>query len=127
MQKQKTQKLLDSLVIVVGVALFITMCVGVFIKAEQHSAEDHFREEAVLMAQNGAEALKEYAGDLDRAAEKLEGVRSGNEILVESNGYSMVITLLDSEVSGLGQAEICVSVQGVLIFTLKTGWQNLSS
>jgi hypothetical protein len=117
--------LMEQLIMVLVFALTAAMCVGMFMKANQTSRDTQFRDGAVLVAQNGAEALKNSSGDLEEAARILEGTLLDGTLQVESEGYLMVITLVDSGTSGLGQAEICVSMDGILIYTLRTGWQEV--
>lgn len=125
MKHKSPLALMEQLIMVLVFALTAAMCVGLFVKSNQTSHDTQFRDGAVLVAQNGAEAVKSCAGDLEETARVLEGTLVNGELFVESEGYLMVITLVDSEVAGLGQAEICVSMDGILIYTLRTGWQEV--
>ena len=125
MKNKSPLVLMEQLIMVLVFALTAAMCVGIFLKSNQTSQDTQFRDGAVLMAQNGAETVKSCAGDLEETARILEGTVINGEVFVESEGYLMVITAVDSETSGLGQAEICVSTDGILIYTLRTGWQEV--
>ena len=125
MKHKSPLALMEQLIMVLVFALIAAMCVGLFVKSNQTSHDTQFRDGAVLVAQNGAEAVKNCAGDLEETARVLEGTLVNGELFVESEGYLMVIKQVDSEVAGLGQAEICVSMDGILIYTLRTGWQEV--
>lgn len=125
MKNRTSLVLMEQMVMVLVFALAAALCLGMFVKADQTSQETQFRDEAVLLAQNGAEVMKTCTGNLEEAARLLEGTCTENEVLVESGGYTMVISLVDSDTPGLGQAEICVSMDGILVFTLRTGWQEV--
>ncbi len=116
--------LMEQLIMVLVFALAAALCVGIFARADQTAEDTRFRDDAVVLAQNGAEVIKACGGDLETAARILEGTCTDQEVTVQSEGYTMVITLVDSDTPGLGQAEICVSMDGILIFTLRTGWQE---
>lgn len=116
--------LMEQLIMVLVFALAAAMCVGMFAKADKRAEETKFRDDAVVLAQNGAEVIKACGGDLEETARILEGTCTESEVTVRSEGYTMVITPVDPDTPGLGQAEICVSMDGILIFTLRTGWQE---
>lgn len=112
--KNKTSLLLmEQLVMVLIFALAAALCLSVFVKADQISRETVRRDEAVLLAQNAAEVLKATSGDVDRAAAN------------ETGDYRLEIERIDSQLDLLGQAEIRVWREEELIFTLRTGWQEV--
>ena len=125
MKHKSSLVLMEQLIMVLAFALTAVMCIGMFMKSNQTSRDTQFRDGAVLVAQNGAEVVKNCAGDLEEAARILEGTMKDGAVWVESEGYLMVITPVDSQAVGLGQAEICVSMDGILIYTLRTGWQKV--
>lgn len=126
MKNRTSLVLMEQLVMVLVFALAAALCLGVFVKADQISQETAHRDEAVLLAQNGAEVLKSCAGDLEKAAGILGGTSSGTGLTVSSGAYTLEIELEDSGIPGLGQAQICVYVEEEPICTLRTGWQEVA-
>lgn len=125
MKNRTSLVLMEQLVMVLVFALAAALCLGVFVKADQISRETRCRDEAVLLAQNGAEVLKSCAGSLENAAEILGGTVTENGLQVRSDGFTLVITPEDSGIPGLGQARIAVYLEEEPIFTLRTGWQEV--
>lgn len=125
MKNRTSLVLMEQLVMVLVFALAAALCLGVFVKADQISRETRYRDEAVLLAQNGAEVLKSCAGSLEKTAEILDGTVTENGLQVESDGFIMVLTPEDSGMPGLGQARIAVYLEEEPIFTLRTGWQEV--
>lgn len=114
--KHKTSLLLmEQLVMVLVFALAAALCLSAFVKADRISRETVRRDEAVLLAQNAAQVLKATSGDAVRAAEE-----------AAASGYRLEIQPDDSQIELLGQAEIRVWQEDELIFTLRTGWQEVA-
>ena len=113
--KNKTSLLLmEQLIMVLVFALAAALCLTAFVKADRISRETVRRDEAVLLAQNAAQVLKATSGDVERAAETADG-----------SGYRLEIEQIDTY-DLLGQAEIRVWQEGELVFTLRTGWQEVA-
>lgn len=126
MKNRTSLVLMEQLVMVLIFALAAALCLGVFVKADQISQETQRRDEAVLLAQNGAEVLKSCAGDAEKAARILGGSPTETGLTVESGGYTMNVEFVDSGTPGLGQARISVYLAEELLFTLQTGWQEVA-
>ena len=113
--KHKTSLLLmEQLVMVLVFALAAALCLSVFVKADRISQETVRRDEAVLLAQNAAQALKATSGDVEQA------IATASE-----SDYRMEIEQIDSH-RLLGQAEIRVWQEDELVFALRTGWQEVA-
>ena len=113
--KNKTSLLLmEQLVMVLVFALAAALCLTVFVKADRISRETARRDEAVLLAQNAAQALKATSGDTERAI-----------VTASGSDYRMEIERTDTH-SLLGQAEIRVWQEDELVFTLRVGWQEVA-
>lgn len=125
MKNRTSLVLMEQLVMVLIFALAAALCLGVFVKADQTSQETLRRDEAVLLAQNGAEVLKSCAGDTEKAARILGGSLTETGLTVESGGYIMNVEFVDSGTPGLGQARISVYLAEELLFDLQTGWQEV--
>jgi len=113
--KNKTSLLLmEQLVMVLVFALAAALCLTVFVKADQISRETARRDEAVLLAQNAAQVLKATAGDIPQAM-----------TVADASGFQLEIERTDVR-ELLGQAEIRIWQGDELVFTLRTGWQEVA-
>lgn len=126
MKNRTSLVLMEQLVMVLVFSLAAALCLTVFVKADQISRETMYRDEAVLLAQNGAEVLKSCSGDAEKAAAILNGAVTEKGLTLRSEGLTGEIEILDSGVPGLGKAKICIYLEDDLIFTLQTGWQEVA-
>lgn len=124
MKNKVSLVMMEQLLMVLVFALAAALCLGIFAKTDQMSKQTDLRDGAVLLAQNGAETMKACAGDMEQAAEILGGTADGKTAEVQSEGYRMVMTCLESDVPGLGQGNIEVYWDENLLYTLWTGWQE---
>ena len=114
--KNKTSLLLmEQMVMVLVFALAAALCLSVFVKADQISQETARRDEAVLLAQNAAEVLKATSGDVGRAM-----------AAAAASDYRLEIERVESKLDLLGQAEIRVWLEEEVVFSLRTGWQEVT-
>ena len=114
--KNKTSLLLmEQLVMVLVFALAAALCLAAFVKADRISQETVRRDEAVLLAQNAAEVLKATSGDIERA-----------KATASASDYRLEIEHLKTGLPFMGQAEIRVWLGEALLFTLRTGWQEVA-
>lgn len=126
MKNRTSLTLMEQLVMVLVFALAASLCLSIFARADRISRETLRRDEAVLLAQNGAEVLKSCAGNLDNAAQLLRGETTEKGLLAASGDFFLEIELVDSGVPGLGQARIWVYWEDEQIFFLETGWQEVA-
>lgn len=112
MKHKASLVLMEQLVMILVFAIAAALCLQVFAKAESISQETARKDQAVALARNAAEVLKATAGDTE-AAEKL-------------GGGDLEVTVLRREapVPGLALAEIQVSFEKTMLFSLETGWQE---
>ena len=115
MKSKASLSLMEMLVMVLIFALAAALCLQIFAKARTISLETARQDEAVLLAQNAAQVLKATSGDLQLAA-----------AAAEDSGYRLEIRKTDSGTNLLGQAEIRVWQEDELIFSLRTGWQEVA-
>ena len=112
--KNKTSLLLmEQLVMILVFSLAAALCLQTFAKAERISQESIHRDRAVRVAQNAAELLKATDGDT-------QAVENRNW-----DGYRVAVTRQQSDLPGLARAEIQVSYEETLLFSLETGWQEV--
>lgn len=112
MRSKASLFLMEQLVMVLVFALAAAVCLQVFVRAEEISAETARRDEAVVIAQNAAELLK--AGD---SAQEIEQRLSGS--------YEVVIEEQTVQIPGLLQAEIAVFYEDTELFSLTVGYQEV--
>ena len=122
MKNKASLLLMEQLVMILGFALAAAVCLRGFAYASQVSREICQQEEAVYLAQSTAEQLK--------ASRELPERTFYNEDLMpvredESWCYCVQVTLLPSDLPGLGQAQIHVgSADTSQLFSLTVGWQE---
>lgn len=125
MKNRVSLALMEQLVMVLVFGLAAAVCLGIFARADQISRETQRRDEAVLLAQNGAEVLKSSAGDMEKTADILGGEMTENGLTVASGAFLMIVERTDSGVPGLGRAWVGVYWEEELLFSLETGWQEV--
>lgn len=112
--KHKTSLLLmEQLVMILVFAVAAALCLQVFVKSRAISEETVRRDTAVVLARNAAELLKATDGNL-KAAEAFS-----------RDGYKVTVVSLPASVPGLAQAEIAVTFEEEILFSLETGWQEV--
>lgn len=113
MRSKAFLSLMELLVMILVFALASALCMQVFAYAQGISLETARRDEAVVLAQNGAELLK--AGT---AADEIEAILSGE-------AYTVQIRELSQEIPGLARSEVTVSYEDEVLFSLTVGYQEV--
>lgn len=109
MKNRASLVLMEQMIMVLVFALAAALCLRGFLKAEEISTRTARRDEAVWIAQNAAELLK-----------------AGREPAVPyESGFTLEIQEENTDIPGFQQAEIRVSYQEELLFTLTAGWQEV--
>lgn len=135
--------LMEQMVMLVVFALAAALCVQAFVRSDASSARNEARDEAVVLCQNAAEAIRHSGGDLEAAARQL-GIPFGayaqeepafsahyNEDWSLSDtreyAYCLRAELVDIGVAGLGKASVSVSeADGEALFEIEVAWQEVS-
>ena len=126
MKNRTSLVLMELLVMVLVFALAAAMCVRVFVRSDQVSREIGRRDMAVTLAQNGAETIKICRGDMQQAAQLLEGEHTRDAcVAYPLEGYRLEISRLGSDISGLGRALVTVWWDGEELFSLPAAWQEV--
>lgn len=99
---------------VLVLALAAALCLGVFARGAEISEQIALRDEAVVLARNAAELLKQ-TGDPQQVRQQLDSGMFTLEILEEN-----------TEIPGFSQGKIVVSCEGLEVFALRTGWQEVA-
>ena len=113
MRSKATLSLMELLVMVLVFALAAALCMQAFARAQAISLETMRRDEAVVLAQNGAELLK--TGMTEPEIEKQ----------LSDGTYTVQIWELPQEIPGLKQAEISVFYENTALFSLMVGCQEV--
>ena len=114
MKSKATLFLMEQLVMVLVFALAAALCLGIFSRGAEISKQTAFRDEAVVLARNAAELLKQ-TGDPQQVRQQLGG-----------GAFLLEIQEVDTEISGFCRAEIVVSFENEEVFSLRTGWQEVT-
>lgn len=124
--KRKAPLVLMELVIALGVfALAAALCLQAFSLADKTSRKAETLDKAVLLAQNGAEAVKHCRGDLSAAAALLGGGAAEGKLEVWQDGLTLTAVLREEGALPLGQAELVVTDgAGQEVFRLTASWQR---
>lgn len=127
MKSRASLVLMEQLIMILIFALTAALCLQVFVRADGISWETELQDQAVLLAQNGAETLKACGGNLDEAAKTLGGEADGNAVTVPYGQLRLELENLPAEIPGLGQAEVrIVEVKtGETLFFLTVAWQEV--
>lgn len=124
--KNKTSLVfLEQLIMVLVFALAAAACLRCFVYADQLSREIAHQDQAVILAQNGAEILKSCSGDLSEAAAHLNGTRKGETLTAAYQDLTLEIKKSGSGIPGLGQADVRVTLEGETLFSLEVCWQEV--
>lgn len=126
MRSKASLMLMEQLIMVLVFALAAAACLGVFVKADGVSKETTLRDRAVVLAQNGAEVMKSCSGDMESAADILDGTADERGITVQDGELTMQIEKTASNVTGLGLAEVRVWRGDTTLFNLTVGWQEVA-
>lgn len=113
MRSKASLFLMEQLVMLLVFALAAALCLNVFTRSNEISLHTARRDEAVIVAQNAAEALK-TTGD----PETVLG-------LVDSGEFELKILEENSQIEGLQQAKIAVFYEEDELFALQVGWQEV--
>lgn len=126
MKHKASLVLMEQLVMILVFAMAATLCLQIFVAADGISRETAQQDRAVRLAQTGAEAVKASSGDLEKAAVLLGTTCTGNHLYVTEEDLRMEIRPITSDIPGLGQAEIFVTVETEQFFSLVIGWQEVA-
>lgn len=150
MRSKAPLTMMEQMVMVLIFALAAALCLQAFVKSDRLSRQMEARDRAVILCQNAAEVLRGTGGDVGEALrtaagqclttdrgevtarfdENWELVPAGRSFGAGKQYYFAWIRELDSEVPGLGRAEIYVESvapadgEVTRIFELETAWQR---
>ncbi len=117
--------IIELVIMLLVFALAAALCLGAFALAEDISERSAQRSDAATMAQNCAEILHRYGGDMEKSAEVLGGSCFGGELRVEKDGLALSVSEAESGHELLGAAHISVvDSSGAELFAFNCAWQK---
>lgn len=116
MKTRAVLPLMEILVMVLVFSLAAAWCLQIFARSAEISGETARLDEAVALAQNGAEILKSRAPDAESQLAALE-IPQGMQLHYE---------YLETDLSNLGKARIWVTWEKETIYTLTVSWQEVA-
>ena len=148
MRSKAPLALMEQMVMLLVFALAAALCLQAFVKSDALSERSEARDQAVVLCQNAAEAIK-HTGDVEAglalACGAEPGQRDGFGYFVgydenwdiiscdgrpQSSSYTLRAMELDSGVDGLGKANVEAFVwnDGTMesLFALEVAWQEVS-
>ena len=114
MKSKASLSLMELLVMVLIFALAAALCLQTFAKAQTISLETARQDEAVLLAQNGAELLKS-----GMAAPEVEA-------LLSEEAHRVQIQVLPQEIAGLTKVQISIFWEDTEWYALLVGYPEVS-
>jgi len=128
MKNRASFVLVEQLIMLLVFALAAAICLQVFVKADGISQKTVLQDNAVILAQNSAEAVKAAKGDLETAAQHLDAQVNDGILILTADGLQLQIVPEASDLAGLGKARVTVSAadSGEPLFSLTTGWQEVA-
>ena len=136
MKNKAPLALLEQIIMILVFALTAAFCLQGFILSDQISRRQEMQTQAVLIAQNTAETLKNTAGDFSESASRLGGVATEHGwsipydaswktlTALDTATYVLEITKLDSGTPNLGSAQIQLLHAEDILFEITTAWQE---
>lgn len=145
--------MMEQMVMVLVFALAAALCLQAFVRSDQISRRAEARDRASTLCQNVAELLRSNGGDAGEALRTVTGqclttdrgdftarfdenwelIEADRSFSAGSQYYFAWVKELDSEVPGLGKAEIYVESvaptdgEVTRIFELEAAWQEVSA
>lgn len=128
MKNRTSLLLMEQLIMVLVFALGATLCLQLFVRADQLSRQSQQRDRAVVLAQSCAETIKGCSGDLSQAARLLQGQCADDELQLSDDGLCLLACHVPSDTPGLGltQVQVADAENGQPLLVLTVAWQEVS-
>ncbi len=126
MKNKTTLLLMEQAILLVVFALAAAVCLRLFVWADGASKQDARQDHAVFQAQNAAEEVKAFRGNLEAAAQSYGGSVQGGIWRAElKEGYTLQVTPQKGEVSCLGRAKVeILGPDGSILAEIPVCWQE---
>ena len=127
MKSKAPLPLMEQLIMILVFALTAALCLRGFSLASQLSRRQQARQEAVLLAQNAAEILKNTHGDYSLTAEQLEGQWDGHVLKADCpKQLQLQVIPIETGTPFLGSARITILDPQEVLFELTVSWQEVT-
>ena len=137
MKNKSTLVLMEQMIMILVFALTAALCLKAFVQADRISLKTERQTQASFLAQNAAETMKACRGDLETAAQMLDGQIIGDTLQIrydrkgipvkENDTHTFLLQITKTTVPApggdLGAAEVCVSAVGDPLLTLQILWR----
>ena len=140
MKNRTSLTLLEMLIMILILALAAALCIRAFVYSGKLSKEDRVKAEALSMAQNAAELLKYYKGDVDEAFAQMGwSCINGNIAELDENWedfvvsgkadghrltYTILVDMKEEDMLGTALISVLDSKTDEKICSIKTAWQE---
>lgn len=128
MKNKAPLPLMEQLIMILVFALTAALCLRGFSLANQMSRRQQARQEAVLLAQNTAECLKNNHGSYEATAIQLNGTWDGTHLTIsyQDDLYLKAVPVAtDSPFWGCAQIQVLGPQE--LLFELTVAWQEVNA
>ena len=117
--------MLEQLLMLLVFALAAALCLQAFTLADSLSKGAGQQDSAILEVQKAAETIKYCGGDMEQAAEMLDGQWNDNLLQVISDDCIIYAEKQDSGMALMGSARLWAEDdKGQELFAISVAWQN---
>ena len=117
--------MLEQLLMLLVFALAAALCLQAFTLADSLSKGAGQQDSAILEVQKAAETIKYCGGDMEQAAEMLDGQWNDNLLQVISDDCIIYAEKQDSGMAHMGSARLWADDdKGQELFAISVAWQN---
>lgn len=117
--------MLEQLLMLLVFALAAALCLQAFTLADSLSKGAGQQDSAILEVQKAAETIKYCGGDMEQAAEMLDGQWNDNLLQVISDDCIIYAEKQDSGMALMGSARLWAEDdEGQELFAISVAWQN---
>lgn len=117
--------MLEQVVMLLVFALAAALCLRAFVQADTMSRTNSARDEGMLQVQQVAETVKSCGGDLEQAAQLLQGSYKENVLTVSFAENTVTAMPVPSGDKLLGMAEVTAADPGgEVLFRVTVAWQR---
>ena len=117
--------MLEQVVMLLVFALAAALCLRAFVQADSMSKTNAARDEAMVQVQQAAEVVKHCRGDLEQAADILEGHWDGETLTIPAADFTVTAVPVPTDDDLPGMAEISAAdPKGTLLFRVSVAWQR---
>ncbi len=127
MKNKTALVLMEQAIMLLVFALAAALCLQAFVWADRRCEQSADQDKALVYAQNTAELVRHYCGDLQAAAAQTGGSVAQNRWTIGYDGFTATAQLQQSPTPMLGEAVVTVSGDsGKVLVRLTVCWQEVA-